>query len=249
MPQLSAIVITRNEAANIGACLDSVAFCDERIVVDCGSTDETVSIARQRGASVEFHEWQGFGPQKNYALSLAGGTWVLSLDADERVTPELAAAIKAAIAAGDADAFEFPRLSSFCGRQIWHSGWYPDYVLRLFRRDKGRFDDVAVHERVITRGSVRRLGPPLIHHPVVRLEDALDRLDRYSTAKAQMIVASGRKVSFFSGIGHGLVSFLRAYVWRAGFLDGAEGFLLAVFTAETSYYPYMKAWLATRDRK
>ena len=113
MPQLSAIVITRNEAANIGACLDSVAFCDERIVVDCGSTDETVSIARQKGARVEFHEWRGFGPQKNYALSLAGGTWVLSLDADERVTPELAAAIKTAIAADGADAFEFPRLSKF----------------------------------------------------------------------------------------------------------------------------------------
>ena len=99
MPQLSAIVITRNEAANIGACLDSLAFCDERIVVDCGSTDETVGVARQRGARVEFHEWQGFGPQKNYALSLASGTWVLSLDADEQVTPELAAAIETAIVA------------------------------------------------------------------------------------------------------------------------------------------------------
>ncbi len=249
MPQLSAIVITRNEAANIGGCLDSLAFCDERIVVDCGSTDDTVGIARQKGARVEYHEWQGFGPQKNYALSLASRTWVLSLDADEQVTPELAAAIKSAIDADDADAFEFPRLSSFCGRQIRHSGWYPDYVLRLFRRGKGRFDDVTVHERVICEGVVRRLGPPLIHHPVVNLEDALDRLDRYSTAKAEIIVASGRRVSFFSGIGHGLVSFLRAYVWRAGFLDGAEGFLLAVFTAETSYYPYMKAWLAMRDRK
>ena len=249
MPQISAIVITRNEAANIGACLDSLAFCDEHIIVDCGSTDETVDIARQKGARVEFHEWRGFGPQKNYALSLATRAWVLSLDADERVTPELAAAIEAAIATGGADACEFPRLSSFCGRQIRHSGWYPDYVLRLFRRDQGRFDDVAVHERVMCEGVVRRLRPPLIHHPVVRLEDALERLDRYSTAKAEMMVASGRRVSFFSGIGHGLVSFLRAYVWRAGFLDGAEGFLLAVFTAETSYYPYMKAWLATRDRK
>ena len=174
---------------------------------------------------------------------------MLSLDADERVTPELAAAIKSAIAAAGADAWEFPRLSSFCGRQMRHSGWYPDYVLRLFRRGKARFDDSIVHERVICDGVVKRLRPPLIHYPVIKLEDALSRLDRYSTAKAQMIVASGRKVSFFTGIGHGLVAFLRAYVFRAGFLDGAEGFLVAVFTAETSYYPYMKAWLATRKRK
>ncbi len=249
MPLLSAIVVTRNEAADIGVCLESLAFCDERIVVDSGSTDDTVGIARQKGTRVEFHEWRGFGPQKNYALSLATGAWVLSVDADEIVTPELAAAIKAAVAAGAADAFEFPRLSSFCGRQILHSGWYPDYVLRLFRRGKGRFDDVAVHERVICEGVVQRLAPPLIHHPVVKLEDALERLDRYSTAKAQMLVASGRREWFVSGIARGFVSFLRAYVWRAGFLDGAEGFLLAVFTAETSYYPYMKAWLATRDRK
>ncbi len=249
MPQLSAIVITKNEAANIGACLDGLAFCDERIVVDCGSTDQTVEIARGKGARVVTHEWRGFGPQKNYALSLAGGTWVLSVDADERVSPELAAAIKAAIAGGGADAFEFPRLSSFCGRPMRHSGWYPDYVLRLFRRGKASFDDVIVHERVICNGVVKRLRPSLIHHTMPKLEDALSRLDRYSTAKAQMLVAAGRKVWFLTGVGHGLVSFLRAYVWRAGFLDGAEGFLLAVFAAETSYYPYMKAWLATRQRK
>jgi glycosyltransferase involved in cell wall biosynthesis len=248
MLQLSAIVITKNEAANIGECLDSLAFCDECIVVDCGSTDATVQLAREKGARVEFHEWPGFGPQKNYALSLATGAWVLSLDADERVSPELAAAIKAAIVERGVDAWEFPRLSSFCGREIYHSGWYPDYVLRLFRSGKASFDDVAVHERVICAGVVKRLRPPLIHLTMPTLEDALSRVDRYSTAKAQMIVGSGRKVSFLTGIGHGLFAFLRAYILRAGFLDGAEGFLLAVVSAETSYYPYMKAWLAMRKR-
>jgi glycosyltransferase involved in cell wall biosynthesis len=247
MPELSGIVITLNEAANIGACLDSIAFCDERIVVDCGSTDATVEIARQKGARVESKEWQGYGPQKNYALSLASGTWVLSLDADERVTPELAAAIKTAMADPTADGWEFPRLSSFCGRQMRHSGWYPDYVLRLFRRGTASFSDVIVHERVICRGTVKRLGPPLIHHPVLKLEDALSRMDRYSTASAKAIVASGRKVSFMTGIGHGLFSFFKTYVLRAGFLDGAEGFLLAVANAEGSYYRYMKAWLASQD--
>jgi hypothetical protein len=130
-----------------------------------------------------------------------------------------------------------------------HSGWYPDYVLRLFRNGKACFDDAIVHERVICAGVVKRLRPPLIHHPVARLEDALSRMDRYSTASAEVIVAAGRKVSFMTGIGHGLYSFLRTYVLRAGFLDGAEGFLLAVANAEGSYYRYMKAWLATRGRK
>jgi glycosyltransferase involved in cell wall biosynthesis len=249
MPQLSAIVITRNEADNIGACLDSVAFCDERVVVDSGSTDATVQIARDRGARVETHDWRGFGPQKNYALSLATGTWVLTIDADERVTPELAAAVKRAVNDDSADAFEFPRRSSFCGRTMRHSGWYPDYVLRLFRRGRAQFDDVIVHERVICNGTVKRLAAPLLHFPVHRLEDALSRMDRYSTASAARLVAAGRKVGFMTGIGHGLYAFLRTYILQAGFLDGAEGFLLAVANAEGSYYRYMKAWLAQRQRK
>jgi glycosyltransferase involved in cell wall biosynthesis len=248
MPQLSAIVITRNEAANIGECLDGLAFCDERIVVDCGSTDGTAETARGKGASVAHHDWQGFGPQKNFALSLATGDWVLSIDADERVTPELAQAIKTAMADASADGFELPRVSSFCGRPMRHSGWFPDYVLRLFRRGKGRFDDAVVHERVICDGTVKRLDKPLIHHPVLKLEDALSRMDRYSTASAQALVASGRKVSFVTGIAHGFFAFLKSYVLRLGFLDGAEGFLLAVANAEGSYYRYMKAWVAQRAK-
>jgi glycosyltransferase involved in cell wall biosynthesis len=247
--RLSAIVITRNEAGNIGACLDSVAFCDERIVVDCGSSDATVDIAKAKGARVELREWRGFGPQKNYALSLATGAWVLSIDADERVTPELADAIKAVLADTSADAWELPRRSSFCGREMRYSGWSPDYVLRLFRRGKARFDDALVHERVFCGGPVKRLDQPLLHYPVLRLEDALSRMDRYSTASAEATVASGRKVSFLAGIGHGFYSFLRAYVLRLGFLDGAEGFLLAVTNAEGSYYRYMKAWLAAREKE
>jgi glycosyltransferase involved in cell wall biosynthesis len=248
MPLLSAIVITRNEAGNIGECLDGLAFCDQRIVVDCGSSDGTADIARAKGARVEIHEFGGFGPQKNFALSLATGAWVLSIDADERVTPELAGAIKAAMSDAGADGFEIPRVSSFCGRPMAHSGWFPDYVLRLFRRGKAAFDNAAVHERVICTGTVKRLDPPLIHHPVQKLEDALSRMDRYSTASAEALVVAGRRVSFLAGIGHGLYAFLRTYVLRLGFLDGAEGFLLAVANAEGSYYRYMKAWLVTRRR-
>jgi glycosyltransferase involved in cell wall biosynthesis len=245
--RLSAIVIARNEAAKIEACLDSVAFCDERIVVDSGSDDATVALAEAKGARVVQHAWEGFGPQKNFALSLAQGEWVLSLDADERVSPELASQIAQAVSGGQADGYEMPRLSSFCGRPMRHSGWYPDYVLRLFRRGRARFSDDLVHERVICGGKVARLSAPLIHHPVERLEDALSRMDRYSTAGADMLVQSGRRVSFMTGILRGWWAFVRTYILRLGFLDGREGFLLAVANAEGTYYRYMKAWLKGRQ--
>jgi glycosyltransferase involved in cell wall biosynthesis len=248
-PRLSAIIIARNEARHIEACLNSLTFCDERIVVDGGSDDDTVALAKACGASVVVApEWRGFGPQKNYALSLASGEWVLSIDADESVSEKLAAEIMDAIARGQADGYEMPRLSTFCGRPMRHSGWYPDYVLRLFRRERARFSDDLVHERVICDGVVKRLREPLTHHPVARLEDSLSRMDRYSTARAEMIVASGRRVSFFTGILRGWWTFIQTYFIRLGFLDGAEGFLLAVANAQGTYYRYMKAWLKGRQR-
>jgi glycosyltransferase involved in cell wall biosynthesis len=246
VPRLSAIIIAKNEARHIGDCLDALAFCDERIVVDGGSGDGTPEIARARGARVATAAWNGFGAQKNFALSLATGDWVLSIDADERVTPALAQAIESAIGRHGVDGYEMPRRSSFLGREMRHSGWSPDYVLRLFRRDRARFSDDLVHERVICDGPVGRLAEPLLHYPVDRLEDAVGRMDRYSTAGAEMFAAAGRRVSFSSGIAHGLWSFLRTYVWRCGFLDGREGFLLAVANAEGTYYRYMKAWLKAR---
>jgi hypothetical protein len=139
-----------------------------------------------------------------------------------------------------------PRLSSFLGRAMRHSAWYPDYVLRLVRRGRARFSDELVHERILCGGPVARLKEPLLHYPIHRIEDALSRMDRYSSAGADMLVASGRKVSFASGIGHGFWSFFRTYVIRRGFLDGREGFLLAVANAEGTYYRYMKAWLRSR---
>jgi glycosyltransferase involved in cell wall biosynthesis len=248
VPRLSAIIITKDEAANIGDCLDSLAFCDERIVVDGASSDGTMMIAKQRGARVATHGWTGFGPQKNYALSLAQGDWVLSIDADERVTPELAQAIRAAIENGNADGYEIPRRSSFCGRMMRHSGWFPDRVLRLFRRDKGRFTDDAVHERVVCDGAVERLKEPLLHYPVARLEDAIRRIDQYSTLGAEKLEQSDRRISALSGLTHGVGTFLRVYFLKLGFLDGAAGFMLAVANAEGAYYRYQKAWLARRRR-
>src|SRR5580700_4328027 len=246
VPRLSAIIIAKNEGRNIGACLDSLAFCDERIVVDGESDDGTPEIARAKGARVVTAPWHGFGAQKNLALSLAGGDWVLSIDADERVSAALARAIEDAVGRHGVDGYEIPRRSSFLGREMKHSGWSPDFVLRLFRRGRARFTDDLVHERVICDGKVGRLAESLLHYPVIGLEDAVGRMDRYSTAGAEMLLGAGRRVSFASGIAHGLWSFVRAYVWRLGFLDGREGFLLAVANAEGTYYRYMKAWLKAR---
>ena len=247
MPRLSAIIIALNEAGNIAGCLDALAFCDERIVVDGGSTDETARIAAGKGVRVLAHPFEGFGAQKGFALSQATGDWVLSIDADERVSPALAQEIKAAMASDSADGYELPRRSAFCGRLMDHSGWGGDTVLRLFRRDKARFTSDLVHERVVCSGTIARLHEPLMHDPVRRLEDALSRMDRYSSAGAEQLVAAGKRVSFMSGIFHGLWAFIRTYFLQAGFLDGREGFLLAVANAEGTYYRYMKAWLKGRS--
>jgi glycosyltransferase involved in cell wall biosynthesis len=250
MPVLSAIIITRNEAANIGECLDSVAFCDERIVVDSGSDDETVRIAESKGARVSFHAFEGLGRQRNHALSLAQGDWILSIDADERISVALAAEIEQAVHEAAFDCYEMPRSSSFCGRVMRHSGWSPDYVLRLFRRGRARWsDDDLVHERLLCGGPVKRLSQPIIHVPVREIESALSRMDRYSTAGAEMLLAKGRRVWFVTGIARGAYAFFRTYVLRAGFLDGREGFLLAVLNAEGTYYRYIKLWLMNRRRR
>jgi glycosyltransferase involved in cell wall biosynthesis len=247
VPRLSAIVIAKNEAANIAGCLDSLAFCDERIVVDGGSRDETAALATAKGARVvSAPDWKGFGPQKNLALSHARGEWVLSLDADERVTPALAAEIQNAIGGAKANGYKMPRLSTFCGKEIRHSGWYPDYVLRLFRRDKARFSDDLVHERVICEGPIAKLREPLRHDTITSPDDALEKIDRYSTAGAQQLIASGRRVTFISGILHGGWTFFRTYFLRAGFLDGPEGYLVARYHAQTTFYRYRKAWMQQR---
>jgi glycosyltransferase involved in cell wall biosynthesis len=248
MPSLSAITITKNNGVHIGACLDSLAFCDERIVVDSGSTDETVDIARARGAKVSHNDWLGFGPQKNHALTLVCGEWILWVDADETVTPELAAAIRSAIDRGDADGFHISRLSWFCGRPMRHCGWHPDYVMRLFRRGKGRWTTGAGHDHVILDGITKRIPGLILHYPVAGLGDVIKRIDLYSGVGAEDVLAKGRKVRFGTGILRGFWAFIRTYFLQLGFLDGREGFLLSVANAEGTYYRYMRAWMAGRGR-
>ena len=245
---LSVIVIARNEAHAIRACLESVAWADEIIVVDSGSTDDTPDICRACGAKVYSMDWPGFGPQKNRALDLANCDWVLSLDADERVSTELRQELQAAMAApGGFAAFRMPRLSSYCGRFMRHSGWWPDHVTRLFKRGSARFSDDLVHERLVAEGPTGTLQHPLLHETYLNLEEVLDKVNTYSTAGARMLQQKGRKATLSSAVLHGLWAFVRTYFLRRGFLDGQEGFMLAFSNAEATYYRYLKRMLMDKQ--
>lgn len=241
---LSVIIITKNEAHAIGACLASVAWADEVIVVDSGSDDDTVEICQNFGAFVSTNSWQGYGNQKNHALALAKGDWVLSIDADERVTPALQKEIIYAIShSNNFVSWKIPRLSSFCGRYIQHSGWRPDYVTRLFKRGFANFSDATVHEQLIVNGLTGKLKEDLLHESIENLEDLLTKMNQYSTAGAVMSHKKNVTTSLKKAIGHGLWAFCRSYILRAGFLDGREGFILAISTAESSYYRHLKLLL------
>jgi glycosyltransferase involved in cell wall biosynthesis len=250
MPSLSIIILARNEARNIVDCIRSARFADEIVVLDSGSTDGTRELAASAGAKVSTTaDWPGFGPQKNRALALAAGDWVFSLDADERITPELRAAIEQAMAdPGPHAAFRLDRRSSYCGRVMRHSGWSPDWIVRLFSRGKARFSDDLVHERVLVDGTVGKLQGHLLHESYRDFESVLDKLNRYSTAGAQSLATRGRTGSPGKAIAHGAWAFVRTYVIQRGFLDGAMGLALAVSIAEGTYYRYLKLWLLQREQ-
>ena len=233
-------MICLNEGANIGPCLDSVAFADEIIVLDSGSTDGTLDIARSKGAKVTVtSDWPGFGVQKGRALALATSPWVLSIDADERVTPELAAQIQAAIRSDGVVAFEIPRLTQFCGQWIHHCGWTPDYVLRLFRRERARFSADLVHERVIVDTEVvGRLKVPLLHYSYPTPHHYWKKLELYSDAWARQRFQSGQKTSMLRAFSSGLMAFIKSYVFRKGFLDGAMGFAVCTMQAQAAFAKY-----------
>lgn len=250
MPSLSVTVITKNEAHNIEACLRSIAFADEVIVLDSGSTDATVQLAVSMGAKVSVNShWQGFGVQKNRALALASGQWILSIDADERLSVELQSEIQKTLENPVADAYCFPRLSSYCGQYIRHSGWYPDHVTRLFRRDAACFSNDIIHEKLVVKGQVRQLRNRLLHESFQNFETVLDKIDRYSTAGAQSLFSKGRTSSFPQALSHGFWAFIRTYFLQLGFLDGWMGLALAISNAEGTYYRYLKLWLLLLDRK
>jgi glycosyltransferase involved in cell wall biosynthesis len=247
---LSAIVIAKDNERTIARCVESLRFADEIVVVDSGSTDATPDICRSLGARVHItDDWPGHGPQKNRALDLATGDWVLSVDSDEWVTPALREEISALLRSpAERRGYAMPRCSSFCGREMKHSGWWPDYVVRLFRRDAGRFTDDDTHERLVVDGGIGKLKAPLMHEAIVDLDQMLLKMNAYSSGSARMKREAGGRGGVLRGIAHGLWAFLRTYVLRRGFLDGREGFLLAVANAEGSYYRYVKmAMMEKRD--
>jgi glycosyltransferase involved in cell wall biosynthesis len=240
MAGLSVIIITKNEALNIRECLESVKWADEIIVVDSGSTDDTLAICREFTPHVYIRDWPGFGAQKNRALGYASKEWVLSLDADERITPELRAEIEQTLAAGNQDGYYIPRLSQFCGKFIHHSGWYPDYVLRLFRRNAGRFSDSLVHESVLLNGSTARLKNTILHYSYLTADDVERKVAHYSSAAAQQMFQSGKRSNRLNAVIRGGWAFVRTYVLRRGVFDGSAGWNIACMNARTTYLKYRK---------
>ena len=239
--KLSVIIITLNEADNIRACLESVAWADEIIVVDSGSTDDTLSICEELGAKVLINRnWQGFGFQKNLALQQASGDWILSLDADERISPALQQTIKATLENPSADGYLFPRQAYFLGKAMRHGGWWPDYVLRLFRREAGKFSQVLVHENVLLAGKIEKIREPIIHYSYVSLEQLLDKINKYSSAGAKQAQSKNKHGGLAQALARACWTFFRAYCLRAGFLDGSAGLIAAISKGEETYYRYLK---------
>jgi glycosyltransferase involved in cell wall biosynthesis len=245
---LSVIIITKNEGTHIDSCLQSVLWADEVIVFDSGSNDDTVEICKQYTDSVFITDWPGFGIQKQRALDKAQGDWILSIDADEVVTAELRKEIENALRQEQFNGYEIPRLSSYCGKQIRHGGWWPDYVLRLFRRNDGSFTDSVVHERVVVQGKISKLTSPLLHDAFVNLDEVLHKVNCYSSLGAEMLYQKGVQSSISKAILKALWCFIRTYWLKAAFLDGRQGLMLSISNAEGAYYKYVKL-LELQNRK
>ena len=246
-PSLSVIIITKNEAHDIRDCLASIAWADEIIVLDSGSSDDTVSIASEYTNQI-YHatDWQGFGVQKNRALAYATKDWVLSLDADERINELLQKEIISALQSPNFDVYYIPRLSSFCGKFIHHSGWRPDYVARLFKREAAEFSNQLVHERLIFKTHAGYLKQSLLHLSYKNLDEVLEKMQRYSMLGAAELFAKNKRATLTSAIFHSIWAFIRTYVIKLGFLDGKHGLVLAITNAETTYHKYLQLYFLTR---
>ncbi len=241
-PTISAILIAKNERANIAQCIGALAFCDEIIVVDSGSSDGTVEIAQDLGAKVHVEtDWQGFGVQKQRALDRATGDWVLSVDADERIPSRLREEIIAAVADRRFSGYLINRLSWFLGQPMRHGGWYPDQVLRLARREEARFLAATVHERLVVDGEVGSLGEPMVHYSYRSIDDVLAKLRRYALASAEARRRAGVKGGLGAATARSLFAFAKAYFLQLGLLDGRRGFVAAVFRSQETFWRYLAA--------
>ena len=241
---ISATVITFNEEDNIAAALESLAWADEIIVVDSESTDRTVEIARRFTDRIYVRAWPGYSAQKNFAARQASFDWIFSLDADERVSEGLASELKKlkretepAVAA-----FEMPRLTFYLGRWIRHSGWYPDHKVRLYNRKAASFEGEFVHESVKVNGRTERLSGDILHYTVRNASDHHQRIDRYTTLAARELYQKGKRSTRLSLLISPASAFLRSYIIKLGFLDGAEGVAIARFAAHYVFLKNLKLW-------
>jgi glycosyltransferase involved in cell wall biosynthesis len=238
VPRVSVTIITLNEAEHIADAIDSAAWADEVIVVDSGSTDETVAIAERKGARVSTRPWNGYVDQKNHAATLAANDWILSLDADERVTPALAEEIRALLSRGpDARGYRISRVTWYLGRWIRGTDWFPDFQLRLYDRRAGRWSERSVHESFELNERPRKLRGELEHYAYRDINHHLSKINQYTTMAAQDWVAHGRRTNALELLIHPPVAFLRNYVLRAGFRAGAAGLVISIIN---SYYVFLK---------
>lgn len=240
-PRISTIVITYNEQDNIERCLKSVApFSSEVIVVDSNSTDRTVELATPLATRVVTQDWLGYGPQKQFAVEQATGDWVFSIDADEEVSPELSREILSLDFA--ASGYHVARRVWYLGRWITHSGWHPGYVMRLFRRDRGRFSEDRVHEYVRVEGETHRLKGDLLHYSYRDVAHHIEKINQFTTLSAEKMHHKGRRAWPWQLSITPVLSFFRVYVLRAGFLDGRAGVLIALLHSYYVFLKYAKLW-------
>ncbi len=243
MDLLSVTLITHNEEENIGEALQSVAWADEIVVVDSGSTDRTVQICRKYTDRVLHRDWTGFVDQKNHAVDMASHDWIFSLDADERVGPELAREIESLRKHGlRQTGYRMPRAAFFMGRWIRHGDWYPDYQLRLFDRRHGRWQGGRVHESVRVEGNCGLLAGEINHYTYRSLSDYLRRLETYTTLAAQDYREKGRDASLLQILGNPAATFIKGYLLKRGFLDGVPGLMVALMGAVSVFFKYAKLY-------
>jgi glycosyltransferase involved in cell wall biosynthesis len=243
MPTLSVITLALNEEQNIAECLDSVKWADEILVVDSGSTDKTVELAKRYTQTVLTVEWKGYGATKNYALQQATGDWILWLDADERVPQALAEEIRHVIQSTNACAgYSVPRRAYFLGKWIRHCGWYPGRVTRLFRRSRSRFTESNVHEQIVVEGAIGELKNDLLHFTDPNLHHYFHKFNRYTTLAAQDLQQTGKKFTISDIVVRPFFTFVKMYFLKRGFVDGVQGFILCIVSSAYVFTKYAKLW-------
>lgn len=248
MSELSVIIITKNEESNIQRCLDSVSFADEIIIVDSGSTDATLDIAASYTQKIYHADWPGYGIQKGRALSYASKPWVLSIDADEYLTPALTQEIQRVIALGAHDGYDIKRAMVF-NERVMRYGQSDKRVLRLVKREKARFTQSIVHEQMLVDGRIGHLKEPMWHYSFNGVSDLIARMNHYSDLSASERAQNGKRTSVSKACIAALWLFLRNYLFKRGFLDGKEGLTLAIYEAENSFYRHLKLVYIQMEKK